>query len=493
MIGNATNPAQTQDSCPEFPIGTTADELKAEFNSLNTQIATKLATLKLKTEEVEAAFEAMLPLYDQMQAMLSQRGPMRKMMDTAGLPSWTCWFDDQQKQSPIAFSYKKVQRAIRKRRGTVASEPDFNAIAKGLVRELQSKKRKEKLEEVVQNRHRLNPTIWKSLLGALENDEDDRARFRERLAKDFEELPSNGEAHQHLIQKRRAAQPDPLLGEKKSLAANLQNATVREISREEAQPLILRNECLGNLGAAQYFFGLYFRDHLGAVVCFGETAGSNVKRSVCGPEHAAKVVTLVRGATEDWANQPVVSKGKKHSGSASSYLIARACERMVAKKFNVIVAYSDPDKKEVGQIYASANFKYCGQARSKHEIVQFPDGTKRDERFISSEAKTRGRTFAEYKKQLREEGCTFAKASAKHRWVGFFGDKRTRRALEAALKWNESAERPKRQKVRGTKSEETAAAPPQIERFDPSVPLQNSVGPELLPTRPQQTTSGLTA
>jgi hypothetical protein len=247
---------------------------------------------------------------------------------------------------------------------------------------------------------------------------------------------------------------------------------------------------LGSLGTAQYFFGLYFGDHLGAVVCFGQTAGTNVKRSVCGPEHASKVITLVRGATEDWANQPVVSNGQQHSGSAASYLNAWACEQMAAKGFNIIVAYSDPDKEEVGQIYSSVNFLYCGQAKSKHEIVQSPDGTQRDERFISSEAKTRGQTFAEYKNQLREQGCVFVKASAKHRWVGFFGDKRTKRALQRALKWKDSLEHPKRQKVCDT-SKVTAAAPPQPAGFDPSVSLQNSIVAEPWETNQQQVNSGV--
>jgi hypothetical protein len=484
---DTTDVTKTQDICPEFPLTTTPEELHAEFLDLNNQIANKLAGIKAKTDEVEAAFEAMLPLYDQMQAMLSQRGPLRQMMDTAGMPSWTLWFSDHQKECPIAPSYKKVQRAIRARRGTVSPEPDFNALAKAYMRE--TAKRREKLERLLQNRNVLNPTIRKALIEDVKNDSSNSAKAHEQLASDFEELVSNGEAHQHLIQKRRAAQPDPLLDEKKALAANLQNATVREISREEAQPLILRNECLGSLGTARFFYGLYFGDHLGAAVCFGETAGSNVKRSVCGPAHASKVSTLVRGATEDWANQPVVSNGQQHSGSAASYLISWACEQMGAKGFNIIAAYSDPDKEEVGQIYSSVNFLYCGQAKSKHEIVQFPDGTQRDERFISSEAKTRGQTFAEYKNQLREQGCVFVKASAKHRWVGFFGDKRTKRALQRALKWKEVAERPKRQQVCDTTSVVTAAEPPQPARFDPSVSLQNSIVAEPWETNRQQVDS----
>ena len=245
---DTTDVTKTQDIRPEFPLITTPEELHAEFLDLNGQIATKLATLKSKTDEVEAAFEAMLPLYDQMQAMLSQRGPLRQMMDRAGMPSWTLWFSDHQKQCPVAPSYKKVQRSIRARRGTVSHESDFNALAKAYIRE--TAKRREKLERLLQNRNVLNPTIRKALIEDVKNDASNSAKTHEQLVSDFEELVSSGEAHQHLIQKRLAAQPDPLLDEKKALAGNLQNATVREISREEAQPLILRNECLGKGAAA---------------------------------------------------------------------------------------------------------------------------------------------------------------------------------------------------------------------------------------------------
>jgi hypothetical protein len=406
------------------------------------------------------------------------------------MPSWTLWFDDHQKECPVAPSYKKVQRALKQLREIVPPEPDINAIAKWLVRDLQSKQRKEKEEQVARNLDRLNPTIRKDLISALKNAAADKTSLEKRISKDFEELPENGKCHQRLVREGRAKLPDPLLDEKRALAADLKkNGTVREISYDEAKGLILANEYLGSMGAAKFYFGLFIGPYLASVVCFGNTAGTNVAASVCGPAHAEKVITLVRGATEDWADQPVVSKGKVHTGGAASHLIAEACRQMTKKGYHIFVAYSDPAANEVGTIYSSINFQYCGMPVSKHDMVRMPNGQEKDERYVSSVAKQQGRTFSEQKKLMREQGCTFFKANTKHRWVGIYGDRRLVRVLEKALLWDEFL-RPKRQQVCDT-SKVTAAAPPQPARFDPSVSLQDSIVAEPWRTNQQQVDSGV--
>jgi hypothetical protein len=58
----------------------------------------------------------------------------------------------------------------------------------------------------------------------------------------------------------------------------------------------------------------------------------------------------------------------------------------------------------------------------------------RDRRFGKLRYK---RSRAEQKQILIEQGCEFFKDSGcKHRFVGIFGDRRTKRILRAALKWN---------------------------------------------------------
>jgi hypothetical protein len=234
------------------------------------------------------------------------------------------------------------------------------------------------------------------------------------------------------VREHRANLPDPLLEEKRKLAADFTHARVEQVSYDTAKNVILASEYLGSMGSATHCFGLYVGEHLASVVCFGSVAGTNVAASVCGAEHSEKVKVLVRGATEPWAH--------KHS---ASYLIARACDLMAAKGYPIIVAYSDPAAGEVGQIYSACNFLYTG-TRNGTEVFTTSDGKVHGSRQVSGLTRDRRngqlkykRTRAEQKEILLKEGCEFKKVSGKHRFVHFAGDRRTKRLLRKALKWEE--------------------------------------------------------
>jgi len=246
-------------------------------------------------------------------------------------------------------------------------------------------------------------------------------------------------AHQRLVRELRAKLPDPLLKEKRKLAKDFSQARVEQISYAVARNVILRNEYLGSMGSASHCFGLYFGEHLGSVVCFGSTAGTKVAESVCGPQHADKVTVLVRGATEHWAHE--------HS---ASYLIPRACDLMAAKGKPIIVAYSDPAGGEVGTIYSSVNFIYTGMTGGA-EVFITPDGKRHNTLQIHGLTRDRRngglryvRTRAEQKQLLIKQGCRFERVNGKHRYVHFAGDRRTRKPLRKALKWEVVQQYPKR-------------------------------------------------
>jgi hypothetical protein len=309
-------------------------------------------------------------------------------------------------------------------------EPEINVIAAELARELDSPPRRERLEEVIRLRSRLNPTVRKQLIASLKNASEHLAASQHSLSADFKQLPSNGKAHQRLIREHMAQQPEPDIKEKRRLAADFKNASVREISYNEAKNVIMANEWLGNLGTTEWAFGLYCGKHLAGVACFGSTAGTNVAASICGAEHRHKVTTLCRGACVHWA----------HPHSAS-FLVSAACREMTKKGYHIVVAYSDPEAGEVGTIYQACNFLYCGQTNPSEQF-RTPDGKIYDSRQVSNLARDqRGgtlkykRTRAEQKKLLLEQGCEFFDGTPKHRYVGFYGDRRIKRLLKAALRW----------------------------------------------------------
>jgi hypothetical protein len=325
----------------------------------------------------------------------------------------------------------------------VLTDPDANVIASELIRDIESQSRREKLDTVVRLRSRLNPTIRRKLILALKNSIDNAATCEVKLSKDFEDYPANGKAFQRVIRERMAEQPDPLLAKKLALAADFKNAFVREISLANARNLIVAQEWLGNLGSTEHAFGLFFGEHLAGCVCFGSTAGTKVRASVCGNEHAEKVTTLTRGCTLSWADPPRKSSdGRVHAGSAASFLVSAACREMAKKGYNVFVAYADPAAGEKGVIFRACNFLYCGPT-SPTEKFRRPDGKIYDARNVH--LLTRDRRFgklrykrsrAEQKQVLIDQGCEFFKDSGcKHRFVGIFGDRRMKRVLRNALRW----------------------------------------------------------
>jgi hypothetical protein len=319
-------------------------------------------------------------------------------------------------------------------------EQDINVVAAELTRDIESQSRREKLETVVRLRSRLNPTIRKKLILALKNSLKHASESEAKLSKDFEDYPANGKAFQRVIRERMAEQPDPLLSEKMALAADFKNAIVREISLAEARNLIVAQEWLGSLGSTEHAFGLFVGEYLAGCVCFGSTAGTRVRASVCGSEHADKVTTLTRGCCLHWAHP--------HSGS---FLVSAACREMTKKGFHVVISYADPEAGERGVIFRACNFLYCGMT-SPTEKFRRPDGKVYDARNVHLLTRDRRfgrlrykRTRAEQKRLLIEHGCAFFKNTGrKHRFVGIFGDRRMKRTLRRALRW-EVMEYPKRE------------------------------------------------
>jgi hypothetical protein len=262
-------------------------------------------------------------------------------------------------------------------------------------------------------------------------------------------------AWQRLIRERHAQEHDPLLPVKRKLARSFDNASMKEVDRATAKPVILKYEWLRTMGATDHQFGLYFGEYLAGVICFGRTAGTKTAGSVCGPKFAHTVKILNRGACVHWAHP--------HSASFS---IRRACHLMSEKGFHVFVAYSDTEAGEIGTVYQASNWLYCGKTNSASSMFVWAgkpvpnsiyDGKPRDERNIQHMIRVRSQADGAYRtkcsrremrRRLVKEGFVFFKTQPKHRYVWIDGDKATKRKLREALKWN-VLPYPKREMVTG--------------------------------------------
>lgn len=426
---------EIRDICRESDL--TPGEIHAEYLNLNGQITAHLDAFVGKIVDATEKFKTLiLPLLDQMQSLLSKRGSRRKLLNIAGVQTWEEWFEDFERRLLLDKSLRTIQRWLKEYRlekGEEPPEPNVNVLATESLRHIESPRQAEKLESVVKGRRQINPANRAKLIRALKARVKKDLALIAKLERGFKPLPvaETGKAHQRLVREQRAKLPDPLLEEKRKAAADFSNARVEQISYDVAKNVVLANEYLGSMGSAIHCFGLYFGEHLASVVCFGSVAGTKVAASVCGPEHAKRVTVLVRGATEPWA----------HKDSAS-HLIAKACDLMAAKGYPIIVAYSDPAGGEVGQIYTAVNFLYAGMTKGTEEFTT-PDGKKHNSRQIHGLTRDRRngqlnykRTRAEQKELLLKQGCKFERSGGKHRYVFFSGDRRTKRLLKKALKWD---------------------------------------------------------
>jgi len=262
--------------------------------------------------------------------------------------------------------------------------------------------------------------------------------------------------------------PRPIIG--------LDQAIVEEITFGQAKSIILKYEWLGNMGTTEKAYGLFLKGELAGVCCFGKTAGSNTGKSVCGAEWAKHVVTLCRGACAHWAHP-----------HAASFLINAAC-KMMSRNYrkvdgrdtplaHIFIAYSDIDAGEIGTVYQASNWFYCGKGsmvqqyfnghkwmdtkgihgatRSRKGRSNRPDETGRryfeidKKKYYSGDILPDGRKIgggdlypyipkmsrADKKKELDKIGTLYRNGTPKHRYVGVYADRRTRRSILKALKW----------------------------------------------------------
>jgi hypothetical protein len=253
--GGYTQDPVTDDTCRESQPNLTPGELRDAFFQLEKQITVKLDAYVAQAVKAKTDFDALIPLLDQLQSMLSQRGAQRRLMDTIGLPTWSKWFSAFRPRLGEDFSLRTIQRRLRKYREDPPTK-DSNVIARELASEVESKKRSEKLDMVIAARDQLNPAIRQDLIRALQVAGKRLLASAEELKKGFRKLPisATGKAHQRLVREHRAKLHDPLIEEKRRLAADFENARVEQISYAAAKNIILANEYFRLDGDCQSLF-----------------------------------------------------------------------------------------------------------------------------------------------------------------------------------------------------------------------------------------------
>ena len=133
--------------------------------------------------------------------------------------------------------------------------------------------------------------------------------------------------------------------------ADIRTATVREISRAEATPIVETYEWLGTMPAVtRHCYGILFAGTLGGVVVYGDEAGENLgvwdKYGFTG-----KIIALARGAC-----LPL-------GASACSQRTDPPLHGSPTRAYAVVTATVYAGAGEVGTIYQACGFVYVGTMR----------------------------------------------------------------------------------------------------------------------------------
>ena len=159
--------------------------------------------------------------------------------------------------------------------------------------------------------------------------------------------------HQRLIREREIEPAPPI-------ELTKENASVRIISREQAEKIILKYEWLGTMPAATTLaVGLFFGEYLAGVEVF--TAAKTGGAYTFGKRPA---ICLSRGACVSWSPP-----------WAGSFLVRKALA-FLDPKFHFVIAYSDTEAGEVGTIYQAAGWICTGKTTNAYWID--PSGKRYD-------------------------------------------------------------------------------------------------------------------
>mgnify|MGYP003149988128 CR=1 FL=1 len=163
-------------------------------------------------------------------------------------------------------------------------------------------------------------------------------------------------AHQRIIRESESIEEEHnLFGrywEKIDISKN--NAKIKEITRQQALPVILKYEWLGTLPVNyNRFCGLYFKSALAGVTCFVE-----VKFGGKFTLYNYPAVCLGRGACVHWCPD-----------WSGSYLIQNSLKLLYGKQEpKFVVAFCDWNAGEIGTLYQACNWIYLGHKNTKEWI-----------------------------------------------------------------------------------------------------------------------------
>jgi len=176
--------------------------------------------------------------------------------------------------------------------------------------------------------------------------------------------------------------------------------SVVEIPYEATKEWILNIHYAKRMPSISYAYGLYLYDEMVGMVSYGSPASPWLCKGICGEEHKSDVIELNRLVLKD--NLP----------NEASFLVAKSLKLLPQPK--VVVSYADTAQDHLGIIYQATNFLFTGTTKARTDMAG-KDG-KHSRHHLGDRTKRIPR-------------------SAKHRYVYFIGNKKQKKVLRNALRY----------------------------------------------------------
>ena len=129
---------------------------------------------------------------------------------------------------------------------------------------------------------------------------------------------------------------------------------IAPVDKETAQELVVKHHYLHRRAPCSASFGLYdklqkdglFEGRLVGVIMFGYPASRHLQKGICGEDEADNVIELTRLWVEDGTPR-----------NTESYFVMGAIRKV---RWEIIVAYSEPQAGHLGLVYQACSFLYTG-------------------------------------------------------------------------------------------------------------------------------------
>jgi hypothetical protein len=195
---------------------------------------------------------------------------------------------------------------------------------------------------------------------------------------------------------------------------SLKDYIIQPISNALAMSVVIREHYLHRRAPCSFAFGLFLREELKGVICYGTPSSATLRKGLAGPENISNVIELTRL----WVSDDVPKNGE-------SFLIGNTV-RKVDKEF--VVSFAEIQQGHLGIVYQATNWIYTGLSAKRTNW--HVDGDTRHSQSLADEY----RTVAELRERFGDQ-FTLVPRPRKHRYVFFNANRRRRKEMLKELRY----------------------------------------------------------